>query len=103
MARPKRPPHPVLGLARDYLSEKLPKLCESPLSLHLLDGPPGSPRFAVSVQHCDYQNNCPLGVDPAEAKAKCPHINCELRESARLLIDREGTIIKVLESGTRWD
>lgn len=103
MARPKRPPHPVLGLAREYLNENMPNLCRAPLSLHLLDGPPGSPRFAVSVQQCDYQNNCPLGVEPQLAKTKCPYINCDLRESARLLIDREGAIVKVLESGTRWD
>jgi hypothetical protein len=103
MARPKRLPHPLLGVARAYIAENMPEMQGVPLRLHHLDGPPGSPRYAITADVCHKRHNCPLGV-PAELaeNGKCPIIDCSIRQSIRLLFDRNGELIKTTESGIRW-
>lgn len=104
MARPKRPPSPMFQVARDYLSAHVPELKDAPLHLHFLDGPPGAPRYAVNAVVCNHIADCPYHVDPLLAEnERCPVFNCELRESLRLLISREGEVVKVMHSGVKWD
>jgi hypothetical protein len=100
MARPKRPPHPMLKVARGYLGKLEPNLREAPLHLHQLDGPPGAPRYAVSVERCKRTAICPYGVtDPS----RCPVFDCRLRNSLRLLLSREGDLVQVIRSGLHWE
>lgn len=100
MARPKRPPHPMLGVARAHLRAIEPGLAEAPLRLRTLDGPPGSPRYAVSVSRCGRQGPCPHGVAEGEA---CAVRECALREAIRMLLGREGAVVEVIRDGLRWD
>jgi len=44
--------------AQLYISQHLPELRDTPLRIHLLDGPPGSPRYAATVEAC-VASNCP--------------------------------------------
>ncbi|NWF80072.1 MAG: hypothetical protein HXY37_08490 [Chloroflexi bacterium] len=99
MARPKRPPHPMLRVAREHLNVLDPDLRDEPIHLRMLDGPPGAPRYAVYVGACRRDGDCPYGV---EMITPCPVLNCELRNSLRLLLDREGNLVEVLQSGVRW-
>ncbi len=104
MARPKRPPHPLLRIAKAYIETTTPELREAPLHLHHLDGPPGSPRFAISAEVCPESHNCPFGITSEVADAgKCPVINCSVRHSVRLLYNRDGTMVKEMQSGTHWE
>ncbi len=99
MARPKRPPHPMLKVARDHLAELDSALCDKPIHLKMLDGPPGAPRYAVYVGTCERPGPCPYGVEDI---TPCPVLNCSLRHSLRMLLDRDGNIVEVLRSGVRW-
>ena len=99
MARPKRPPHPMIKVARDHLSQLDTALRDEPIHLRMLDGPPGAPRYAVYVGVCERQGPCPYS---AETQKPCPILDCELRHSLRLLLDREGKLGEVLRSGVRW-
>lgn len=99
MARPKRPPHPMLQVAREHLRRIDATLSDAPLHLHQLDGPPGGPRYAVSVGVCRRSAACPYGV--AEGQP-CTVLDCELRDAVRLLLDRDGNLLEVLRNGVRW-
>src|SRR5262245_30188578 len=101
MPRRKRQ-HPLLLVVRNYLNQHLPELRDAPLQLQLLDGPPSSPRYAVTAEVCTVAR-CPLGIPPATALAgRCAVSACPLRQSARLLLDRRGGIIQVIRSGIHW-
>lgn len=99
MARPKRPPHPMLKVAREHLKRLDPDLRDEPIHLRMLDGPPGSPRYAVYVGVCRRAGECPYGVADV---VPCPVLDCELRHALRLLLDREGNPVEVLQNGVRW-
>lgn len=99
MARPKRPPHPMLQVAREHLRELDEELHEEPIHLRMLDGPPGAPRYAVYIGACEREGPCPYGV--AEQNP-CPVLDCQQRHSLRMLLDREGKLVEVLRSGVRW-
>lgn len=99
MARPKRPPHPMLKVAREHLVQLDDELRDEPIHLRMLDGPPGAPRYAVYVGACERHGPCPYGV---EGITPCPVLDCELRHSLRMLLDREGNLVEVLRSGVRW-
>ncbi len=99
MARPKRPPHPMLAIAQEHLIQLDKDLSDEPLHLRMLDGPPGAPRYAVYVGVCEREGPCPYGV---EHISPCPIIDCDLRHSLRMLLDREGKLVEVLRGGVRW-
>lgn len=89
----------MLQVAREHLHELDPVLQQQPIHLRMLDGPPGSPRYAVYVGACERPGPCPHGV---EHEHPCPILDCELRHSLRMLLDREGNLVEVLRSGVRW-
>jgi hypothetical protein len=101
MARPKRV-HPVLPQARAYLKEHAPELADAPLHIRQLDGPPGSPRYAATVERCT-ADECPFGVATEVAReGRCDMPNCQLRETLRLLFDRDGKPLEVQPSHHHW-
>ena len=101
MGRQKRP-HPLLRIARNYLKCWMPDLEDAPLRLRMLDGPPGSPRYSVTVEVCP-DGVCPHGTAAELARAgRCPVEVCSLRRSVRLLLDRQGTVIQETQSGVHW-
>ncbi|MEI7645543.1 MAG: hypothetical protein WCJ55_14815 [Chloroflexales bacterium] len=100
MARPKRPPHPMLRVARAHLNKLAPELRNARLRLRQLDGPPGSPRFAVSVDMCREDVPCVNGVTEVE---KCPVFACSQRRAIRLLLSREGELRQVINDDLRWE
>lgn len=101
MARPKRV-HPMLNVAQKYLSQHAPELKDAPLCVRSLDGPPGSPRYSVTAEEC-IAGECPYGVSRETAMAgDCPIIDCQLRHSIRLLLDRQGTVVKDMRNGIHW-
>ena len=102
MARPKRPPHPLLKVAHEYVATNAPELEDADLFLRQLDGPPEAPRFAVSVISCQREHECPYHVDETDTE-NCPIISCELRAALRLLYSRDGTLMKVSRSTIRWN
>ncbi|HMQ30925.1 MAG TPA: hypothetical protein PKD53_09360 [Chloroflexaceae bacterium] len=99
MARPKRPPPPMVKVAGDHLGELDSALRDEPIHLRMLDGPPGAPRYAVYVGTCERPGPCPHGV---EEITPCPVLNCALRHSLRMLLDRDGNLVEVLRGGVRW-
>lgn len=102
MARPKRQ-HPMLPRIQAYLKQNAPDLTLSPIHVRMLDGPPGSPRYAAIIERCCAQGECPYGVTPATAAAgKCPIHLCELRHSLRLLLDRQGGVVQTADGGVHW-
>lgn len=100
MARPKRPPHPMIRVARGHLSLIEPGLKDAPLQLHMLDGPPGAPRYAVSVSRCRRQGPCPHGTLDGQP---CTVRECALREALRMLLNRDGELVEVIRDGLRWE
>lgn len=100
MARPKRPPHPMLEVARQHLLQIDAGLQDAPLHLRMLDGPPGSPRYAVSVAECHRAGPCPYHVTD---EARCPILECSLRHSLRLLLTRDGELVEVIQGDIRWE
>ena len=101
MARQKRP-HPLMLTVRSYLSERMPELKNEPIRLRALDGPPGSPRYSVTVEVCP-AGACPHGVSADLARAAmCPVNICPLRRSVRLLLDMRGTVLQETESMAHW-
>lgn len=102
MPRHKRQ-HPLLLTARRYLAKNMPELNDAPLRMRYLDGPPGSPRYAVTVEQCRKIIGCPKGVSYEQATAgKCPVLDCPLRHTVRLLFDRRGGIVQIMHSGIHW-
>lgn len=100
MARPKRPPHPMLKIAREHIRRLDATLKDAPIRLHQLDGPPGSPRFAVSVARCFREGDCPHEVI---SEAACPILECDMRHSLRLLFTREGELVEVIKGDLKWE
>jgi hypothetical protein len=101
MARRKRQ-NPLLTVARTYLAQHMPDMHGARLRIRALDGPPGSPRYAVTAELCT-TGGCPHGISPATASAgNCPVIECPLRNAVRLLIDRHGAVMHTTRSGIHW-
>ena len=101
MARQKRL-HPFIVIAQAYLSQHFPELRNTPVHLHVLDGPPGSPRYAATAEVCSV-NACPHGIPTAIAAAgQCGVRSCPLRRTARLLLDQRGTVLQVTHSDLHW-
>lgn len=100
MARRKRQ-NPLLAMAQAYLSQHMPELHDARLQIRMLDGPPGSPRYAVTAELCTTRR-CPYGVALDVAAGDCPVLDCPLRNSVRLLIDRRGTVVQTIRSGIHW-
>ena len=102
MARKKRQ-NPLLVVAQSYLTEHMPELRGARLQIRMLDGPPGSPRYSVTAELCTTQA-CPYGVSSTAAAAgKCPIISCPLRNTARLLMDRRGSVVQTIRCGIHWN
>lgn len=89
----------MIQVAREHLARLDAELRDEPIHLRALDGPPGAPRYAVYVGLCARQGPCPHGVEELNP---CPVLDCELRHSLRMLLDREGNLVEVLRSGVRW-
>jgi hypothetical protein len=101
MARRKRQ-HPLLLVARSYLSQHMPDMSDARLKLRVLDGPPEAPRYAVTAETCT-ACPCPHGIPLAVAAGgQCPITECPLRHSVRLLLNRRGTVIHTTVSDIRW-
>ena len=93
----------LLNAARTYVSQHLPELLDQPLQIQLLDGPPGSPRYAATTEACA-TNTCPRGFTAqAGATIQCGVLDCPLRRSARLLLDRDGAVLHTTISGIHWN
>ena len=93
----------LLSAAQTYVSEQLPELGGMPVRLHLLDGPPDSPRYAATIEAC-VAGVCPRGYSAqAGSNGQCGVLDCPLRRSARLLLDRHGTVMQTTISGIDWN
>jgi hypothetical protein len=89
--------------AQAYVSEQLPELRDLPMRLQALDGPPDSPRYAVTLEAC-VARVCPRGIsDEAASSGRCGVLDCPLRRSARLLLDEEGVVVHATISGIHWN
>jgi hypothetical protein len=98
----KRRIHPLLIAARAYMNRHAPELKTAPLRLRMLDGPPGSPRCAVTAEAC-LAGVCPYGVSAGvAASGQCLVRDCPLRCSVRLLLDRRGVVVQATRSGIHW-
>jgi hypothetical protein len=81
----------------------MPELKDQPLRLRTLDGPPGSPRYSVTVEICP-RGNCPRDIPSELAQAgECPVLVCPLRRSVRLLFDRGGAVIQETRGRVHWN
>lgn len=101
MSRPKRT-DPIAPVVRAYLRANYPALSEARLAIHRLDGPPGGPRYAASVEVCR-TSACPYHVSSADAQAgACPVLNCRLRTALRLLLDSSGSVLTAQTSHIHW-
>ncbi|HNP70513.1 MAG TPA: hypothetical protein PKK15_05370 [Kouleothrix sp.] len=101
MARRKRQ-NPFLSMAQVYLNQHMPDMSGARLQLRMLDGPPGSPRYAVTAEVC--RHICPYGVLPAQAAlGKCTVFDCPLRQSVRLLLDRRGAVLHATRNTLHWN
>lgn len=100
MSRHKRE-NPLLAVVQTYLNREVPELRDAPLQLRRLDGPPGSPCYAAIAETCD-ATVCPRS-NQATASSQCGVLDCPLRCSMRLLLDRRGGIIQVTRSGIHWN
>jgi hypothetical protein len=92
----------LLNAAHRYVDQHLPELRHVPLAMRMLDGPPGSPRYAVTVEACCAQA-CPHGFSILVAAAgQCHMRDCPLRHTVRLLLDRQGNLMQATRSGIHW-
>jgi hypothetical protein len=80
----------------------MPELKDAALRVRMLDGPPGSPRYAVTVESCG-THVCPNGV-PREISVagECTVRECALRDTVRLLLDQNGAVVQITRSGVHW-
>ena len=102
MPRGRRENRP-LSAAQMYVGEHLPELRDMPLRLQLLDGPPDSPRYAVTLEAC-IATVCPRGFGAqADSSGQCGVLDCPLRRSVRLLLDCQGTVMHATISGIHWN
>jgi hypothetical protein len=93
----------LLSAARTYVSQHLPEFLDRPLQIQLLDGPPGAPRYAATTEACA-ANICPRGFTAqAGSTIQCGVLDCPLRRSARLLLDRNGAVLHTTISGIHWN
>lgn len=86
MARPGRLPAALIQRAREHLVRLAPDRRGTPFRLRQLDGPPGAPRFAVTATHCPENCTC---ANPT---------SCPQRRTIRLLLSREGDLIRSSDS-----
>jgi hypothetical protein len=101
MPRRKQKNRPLIA-AQTYIGEHLPELRDRPLRLHLLDGPPDSPRYAATIETC-IAAACPRGISAQAASGgQCDVLDCPLRRSARLLLDNQGVVVHATISGIHW-
>jgi hypothetical protein len=101
MPRRKQKNRPLIA-AQAYVGEHLPELRNMPLRLQLLDGPPGSPRYAATIEAC-VATVCPRGFGAqADSSGQCGVLDCPLRRSARLLLNSQGAVIHATISGIHW-
>jgi hypothetical protein len=92
----------LLTAARTYVNHHLPELRHAPLAMRMLDGPPSSPRYAVTVEACCAQA-CPRGYSTLVAVAGgCNVLDCPLRRTVRLLLSRQGDVMQATRSGIHW-
>src|SRR5262245_60939586 len=92
-----------LSAAQMYIGEHVPELRDLPLQLQLLDGPPGSPRYAATIEAC-VATVCPHGFSAqANSSRQCGVLDCPLRRSARLLLDCQGAVMQATISGIHWN
>jgi hypothetical protein len=102
MARRKRKNRLLLE-AQTYVSQHLPELRGLPVQLQLLDGPPDSPRYAATIEAC-VAASCPRGFSAHTGSiSQCGVLDCPLRRSARLLLDRQGVVMHATISGIHWN
>lgn len=102
MARPKYQ-SPILKIARSYLQQHAPDMSAATLRMRQLDGPPGSPRFAVIAERCT-ADICIHHHSPEFAAAgRCNERACERRRSVHLLINRDGTIVQMIDCAHHWE
>jgi hypothetical protein len=102
MSRRKQKNQP-LRAAQTYINQHLPELGGMPLRLQLLDGPPGSPRYAATIEAC-IAAVCPRGISAqAASNGQCGVLDCPLRRSARLLLDNHGVVMHATISGIHWN
>ncbi|HEX9372222.1 MAG TPA: hypothetical protein VF897_14500 [Roseiflexaceae bacterium] len=95
--------NPLVNVAQTYLSQNMPDMKGAKVKVRMLDGPPGSPRYAASAELC-VAGQCPYGVTPAVASSgHCPVLDCELRHAVRLLLDRRGTVLHASRNGIHWN
>jgi hypothetical protein len=91
-----------MKLARSYVQAHVPELADVPLHLRQLDGPPGSPRFLVTIERCGAAE-CPHGVPQEIAETGgCSVHECSLRHAVQLLLGREGELIRLEHNGVHW-
>jgi hypothetical protein len=101
MGRPKKINRAVLVI-RTYIQEHYPEWNDAHLSIRQLDGPPGGPRYAASLERCPLQG-CPRGIPVEVAQiGACSIIDCQLRTTLRLLFDRQGSLIHTSSSHIHW-
>jgi len=101
MARRKRQ-NPLLVVAHTYLNQHMPNMVDARLDLRMLDGPPDAPRYAVTAEICT-ACPCPHGIPLATAaNGQCPIVECPLRHSVRLLLNRCGTVVHTTVSDIHW-
>ena len=102
MARPRKT-NPMLIAARNYFEQHVPELKSAQLHVRQLNGPPGSARFAVTAEvRCP--DSCPRDVPTEVAQAgECGVLNCPLRRSVRLLLNRRGDVLQLTRSGVHWN
>jgi hypothetical protein len=101
MPRRKRA-NPLLLMARRVLAEHAPHLAGAPLRIHTLDGPPGAPRYAVTVEACQ-PVACSHRVPRAVAEAGgCTIHDCPLRNTVRVLLGSDGEVVQVTRSRLHW-
>ena len=101
MARQKRQ-NLFLKIAQTYLRQQMPAMRGATLKLRMLDGPPGSPRYAVTAETCGVAA-CPHGIAPsAAAIGECPVSECPRRHSVRLLLDRQGVVMHTTIGSVHW-
>lgn len=102
MSRRKRE-NQLLLAAQAYIRQNLPALQGQPLRLRLLDGPPGAPRYAAMTEICRVPI-CPRGFSAqAGPNGPCEVPDCPLRQSVRLLLDRQGNVVGSTLSGVHWN
>jgi hypothetical protein len=88
--------------AQLYVNQHLPELRNLPPQLHHLDGPPDAPRYAATIEAC-VATVCPRGFTTQDGSSEqCDVLDCPLRHTARLLLNREGVVIQATISGLHW-